>query len=24
VQGDWRRVGEMMWALATGPELFPG
>jgi DNA-binding CsgD family transcriptional regulator len=24
VEGDWRRVGDMMWALATGPGLFPG
>jgi DNA-binding CsgD family transcriptional regulator len=24
VQSDWPRVADMMWALATGPELFPG
>jgi DNA-binding CsgD family transcriptional regulator len=24
VEGDWTRVGDVMWALATGPELFPG
>jgi DNA-binding CsgD family transcriptional regulator len=24
VEADWPRVGDMMWALATGPQLFPG
>jgi DNA-binding CsgD family transcriptional regulator len=24
VEADWPRAGEVMWALATGPELFPG
>jgi len=24
VESDWPRVGDVMWALATGPELFPG
>jgi DNA-binding CsgD family transcriptional regulator len=24
VEADWSRLGEMMWALATGPGLFPG
>jgi DNA-binding CsgD family transcriptional regulator len=24
LEGDWLRVGDMMWDLATGPGLFPG
>jgi len=24
VDADWPRAGDMMWALATGPKLFPG
>jgi DNA-binding CsgD family transcriptional regulator len=24
VEGDWPRVGDVMWALVTGPKLFPG